>query len=374
MARAERKALIAQLEGLRESKVLAYVTSDRAPVPGQMSDDALRPMYDHLRGLGRIPKLDLFVYSLGGAIDTPWRIVNALRQLCDEWNILIPLRANSAATLLALGADEIVLGPQGELGPIDPLLNFQREGRQEQVNVEDVMAYLKLIQTRVGLSDQSALSQAVSTLAGRLDAVSLGSVYRTHSHIRDVARRILLSRKTPANEQTLASIIETLAERVYAHGHAIGFRDAKAIGLPLSEPSAEVEGIMWALFCDFEEEMKSRSPVDPVWAVNSQDRYQEESTIVFVESQAMGHTYTGILDVKANRTMPGSLNISVNFNLQVPPGFDPAQAQALQQLLQAVQAQLGQQAQQAVMEALRQNAPLAGAEIGFRNGRWLKRD
>jgi hypothetical protein len=29
--------------------------------------------------------LDLFIYSRGGAIDVPWRIVTALRQTSDEW-------------------------------------------------------------------------------------------------------------------------------------------------------------------------------------------------------------------------------------------------------------------------------------------------
>jgi hypothetical protein len=30
----------------------------------------------------------------------------------------------------------------------------------------------------------------------------------------------------------MGTIIETLAERVYAHGHAIGFQEAKDVGLP----------------------------------------------------------------------------------------------------------------------------------------------
>jgi ClpP class serine protease len=148
MPRQERKALIQQIEDARESRVLTYVTSDRTPAGAQIGDDAVRPMYAHLREMGHSKKLDLLIYSRGGAIDVPWRIVTALRQTSDHWNILIPFRANSAATLIALGADQIVLGPQGELGPIDPQLTIQRMvplpggGQmpvQEQMSVEDIM-------------------------------------------------------------------------------------------------------------------------------------------------------------------------------------------------------------------------------------------
>lgn len=94
MTRERRKELVEQLEQLRGSKVLAYVTSDRKPASGQIGDDAVRPLYDHLRQMGHVKKLDLFVYSTGGAIDVPWRIVTALRTTADEWQVLIPFRAN----------------------------------------------------------------------------------------------------------------------------------------------------------------------------------------------------------------------------------------------------------------------------------------
>ena len=59
--------------------------------------------------MGHVERLEMSSSQpAGGAIDVPWRIATALRAAADEWNMLIPFRANSAATLLALGADEIV--------------------------------------------------------------------------------------------------------------------------------------------------------------------------------------------------------------------------------------------------------------------------
>lgn len=386
MPREAREALIEQIEEARGSRVLAYVTSDRQPATGQIGDDAVRPMYEHLREIAHAEKLDLFIYSRGGAIDVPWRIVTALRQASDEWSILVPFRANSAATLIALGADRIVLGRQGELGPIDPQLGVQRfmpqpgGGQaiiQEQVSLEDVMAYTKFVQERAGLSDQDALATSLGKLTDRLDAVVLGNAYRTHLHIRDVASRMLRSRKEPANEQTMAAIIETLAERVYAHGHAIGLREAEDIGLPVEAAPDDLDDLMWRLLNDYEEHMKLLDPIDPIKAVEGTDIYKETSSIALVESTWGAHEFVGEVEVRAKRQIPQSVNVNLNLSLQLPAGIDANQLpaalqQALQQLVQQGQQALAQNALAAVQEALKQQAPLAGWEAGFRGGVWQK--
>lgn len=380
MPRAKRKVLIEQIEQLRGSRVLCYVTGDRAPAVAQIGDDAIRPMYEHLREIGETEKLDFFLYSRGGAIDVPWRIVTALRTAARDWSVLIPFRANSAATLLALGADEIILGRFGELGPIDPIMNIQRvmpvpggpgTVMQDFVSVEDVMAYVKFVQERAGLSDQAALSIGLTKLTERLDAVALGSAHRTHSHIRDVARRMLLSRNKPHSEQTMATIVETLAERVYAHGHAIGLKTAQEIGLPAVAAEPKLDQLMWELLNEYEVDMKLLRPIDPAAALAGTDKYSEDAVIAIVETKAAAHEFTGKVEISARRQMPQNLNVSFNLNLQVPPGVANQQmASALQQLLQQAQQAILQQAQQAVQQALQSQAPLVGIEAGFRSGEW----
>jgi len=386
MSREERKNLIEGIERKRSSKVISYVTGDRNPFPAQLGDDAVRPLYSHIRELGKVQRLDLFIYSRGGAIDVPWRIVSALRSTSEEWNILIPFRANSAATLIALGADSIVLGSQGELGPIDPIMQLQRmvpsrNGPsavvQDAISVEDVMAYVRFVQERGGISDQQARATALDKLTGRVDPVALGNLYRTYSHIRDVARRILLSRKTPSGEDVLNLIVSTLAERVYAHGHAIGFTTAKEIGLPVEEPDDELDSMMWRLFEAYERDMRLVEPIDPVTAVSTQDRFEEPGVIAILESTSGVDEFRGNMEVRAKRQMPANLQVSVNLNLQFPPGIDlqqlPAQIQQLlQQLMQNLQQAAVQQAQQAVQQALQSQAPLIGADAAFRNGRWVR--
>jgi hypothetical protein len=55
----------------------------------------------------------------------------------------------------------------------------------------------------------------------------------------------------------MATIVETLAERVYAHGHAIGFKDAKEIGLPAQAATTQEDGAMWDLLNEYESDMKN---------------------------------------------------------------------------------------------------------------------
>ena len=331
MAHAERKALIEKIEETRDSKVIAFVTGDRPPAPAQLGDDAIRPLYDHLRHLGHVAKLDLFIYSRGGAIDVPWRIATALRNTSDTWNVLVPFRANSAATLLSLGADQIVWGRLGELGPIDPILTMQKQiippngppvAVQESLSVEDIMAYGRFVRDRAGISDQAALAQSLQRLTERLDAVTIGNAYRTHSHVREVARRLLLSRKKPPTEQAMDTIIETLAERVYAHGHAIGFTEAKDIGLPCAKAPDQLDALMWSLLQTYEADLKMLDPFDPFDAVQTVDKHREAWPSGLIDSADLSHEFSGELEVIAKRQIPQNMTINVNAPINLPPGVD----------------------------------------------------
>src|SRR5512138_402966 len=52
-----------------------------------------------------------------------WRTSWSARRRGAGVTAVVPLQAKSAATLFCLGCDEIVLGPLGELGPLDAQVN-----------------------------------------------------------------------------------------------------------------------------------------------------------------------------------------------------------------------------------------------------------
>jgi hypothetical protein len=69
--------------------------------------------------------LDLFLHSPGGDGEAADQICAYLRTQFDHIRAIVPLYAMSAATMMALSADVIVMGAHSQLGPIDPQLTIQ---------------------------------------------------------------------------------------------------------------------------------------------------------------------------------------------------------------------------------------------------------
>ena len=65
-------------------------------------------------------ELDLIIHSPGGSPQAAEQIINYLRTQFKYIRAIVPIQAKSAATMIALGCDEIVMGNHSELGPIDP--------------------------------------------------------------------------------------------------------------------------------------------------------------------------------------------------------------------------------------------------------------
>jgi hypothetical protein len=104
---------------------------------------------------------------------------------------------------------------------------------------------------------------------------------------------MLLSRNKPHSEQAMATIVETLAERVYAHGHAIGLTTAKEIGLPAVAAEPPLDQLLWELLNEYENDMKLLRPLDPAAAVATTDKYSEAAVISIVETKAAAREFTG---------------------------------------------------------------------------------
>jgi hypothetical protein len=111
MAYEQRLKLVKEIEDLRQSKVVAYLTSLRPNLAAMMADDNVRVFFDHLLLLPSRPvkQLDIFPCSNGGSSVVPWRLISLFREFAERVGVIIPYRAYSAATMLALGADEIVM-------------------------------------------------------------------------------------------------------------------------------------------------------------------------------------------------------------------------------------------------------------------------
>lgn len=79
----------------------------------------MQGMMEVCRGLTG-DELDLIIHSPGGQAEATKSLVSYLRGRYSKIRVFVPLAAMSAATMLALAADEVVMGKHSQLGPIDP--------------------------------------------------------------------------------------------------------------------------------------------------------------------------------------------------------------------------------------------------------------
>jgi hypothetical protein len=63
---------------------------------------------------------DLLIETSGGWTDPTEKIASLLRSMVSDLRVIVPCRAKSNGTILALTGSEIIMGPCSELGPADP--------------------------------------------------------------------------------------------------------------------------------------------------------------------------------------------------------------------------------------------------------------
>jgi Serine dehydrogenase proteinase len=110
----------------RQRKTVVYMlgagdpTANRPDIPmtKRTAEQLANSLGDH-----RFDDLDLIVQSSGGDIHAAYLIMSMLRERMNKGKgklvVCVPSRAQSAATLLCLGADQILLGDLAALGPLD---------------------------------------------------------------------------------------------------------------------------------------------------------------------------------------------------------------------------------------------------------------
>lgn len=267
MTKEDRHEIIKSIEDTRGSFLISYVTSTRPGLESGMAMDSVRFIYEHLRKLStpkNETKIDLFLHSNGGDGIVPWKLVTLIREYCDEFNVIIPHRAFSAATLTALGANSIIMHPMGMLGPTDPTVtnpfNPPDPKNPKQllgISVEDVTAFISLVKEDVGIRHEDELIQAFNILAEKVHPLALGNVKRFQSQSRMLAKKLMYLHQRKDDAHKIDEIADNLTSKLFFHGHPINRQEARDLGLNnIVNPSQDLEDLIWQLYCEYEKEMK----------------------------------------------------------------------------------------------------------------------
>jgi len=122
---AERKRQLQRVSDLRGRDVLVFATDinkQTGPISIDYAD--LLPFTDQLSNL-KGTKLDLILETPGGSGEFAEDLVKAMRAKYEDVAVIVPGYAKSAGTIMAMAADEILMGPNSALGPIDAQIFYQ---------------------------------------------------------------------------------------------------------------------------------------------------------------------------------------------------------------------------------------------------------
>jgi hypothetical protein len=250
---------------MQGSRALLYVTGDR---PGQetiIHSEVLDHFTEHLDAIGVTPRISLILHTRGGDGMAAWSLLNLIQMFCDELQIIVPVKAHSAGTMMAIGAHEIVMTKQSTLSPIDPSINHPLapqvvgapDGTRTSVSVEAIKGYLDLARDTLG-AQKTALSGVMLDLAAQVHPLVLGDTYRRRQQTQSLAEKLL--KPHVKNAENRKKIISFLSSDSGSHGYTLNRREAKALGLNVSKCSPELYTLLKKIYEDFREEMELRKP------------------------------------------------------------------------------------------------------------------
>lgn len=309
---------LSQLSKLRGAEIIVYITGDKVP-PDKFGTvialDTLPLFYKQFSKLGKQKKISLFLYSNGGHLNAPWPIVNLIREYCDEFEVIVPFKALSAATLISLGADKILMTPLSQLSPIDPIGTFQvSEDKRENISIEDVTGFVSFAKEKIGIAEQMALSEVLKKLSDQIKPSILGSVNRTHSLIRELAKKMLKLHRKTLEEERAQKIVDNLAERLFSHDHFINRKEAKDIGLKdiVQYATAEEEQMINKVMDQYKTEMELNKDLNPLEILGKKDQVEYSLVRAIIKSSKEERKF--ISKYKIVKTLSPQGQISINIS------------------------------------------------------------
>jgi len=222
-----------------------------------------------LDDIGPTKKISLILHSNGGQTLAAWRLVNLIQTFCDELEVLIPLKALSAGTLISIGADKLVMTKQAALGPIDPSVNnplnpeitINGQRKRVPVSVENVRGYLDAATTELGIKDSESRAHILTNLASHIHPLVLGEIFRSRAQIRFLASKLI--KRQIGDAKKVKKIIDFLCADSGSHDYTINRREAVDLGLNVEKPSPAFYALLRKIQESYTTELKLLEPYDP---------------------------------------------------------------------------------------------------------------
>ena len=240
---------------------------------GSVCQNDVVGFYEFLRGMkgkdgkpaAKVDTLYLFIKSSGGDGTASLRIVHLLRQHAKRVVVLAPMECVSAATMIALGANEIRMGPLAYLSAVDTSLRHalspvDKDNDRVSVSQNELSRILNVWDREAQRGRVAANSSAkkrgdVPGLTEQLNPYSaifehihplvIGAVDRASSLSIRLCDEIMSYHMTDAKKRQ--AISAALNADYPSHAYPITVREAKRVGLNVTELGAELNELLIAL-------------------------------------------------------------------------------------------------------------------------------
>jgi len=305
MSKSERQSLITALEKERNSKVIVYITGDRPGLETKIATDIFPMFHKHLTAIGEQKRIDLFIYSTGGLTNAGYGLVNLFREFCKEFSVIIPFKAYSCATLISLGANEIVMPKLGQLSPIDPSLEHPlgpvinipgQPPRIMQISVEDVNAFFSLAKSSE-LKSEESMKQVFQILASNVNPLALGAVQRSREQIAFLAKELM--KRHDSDKEHINKVVEILTKGRFSHDYLIGPTEAKDIlGLNVINPDSNTTKTIMELFDLYNKMFLLDTPYNLEAALGKNDKVDVSLDRAIIESTNFTHVFRTLREVR----------------------------------------------------------------------------
>jgi hypothetical protein len=236
------QAVMAKLAEKLGGPLVAYWNNPR----GSVCHSDVVALYDVLGRIGRHETIFLFIKSDGGSGQVSLRLVNLLRQHCRQLVALAPLECASAATMVALGADRILMGPTAYLTAVDTSLNhalspLDRDNDRVSVSLDELQRVIRLWREQQVKPEENAYK----SLFAHVHPLVIGAVDRAESLSIMLCRELLgYHIADPAQAERIAG---TLNSKYPSHSYPILLDEAVKIGLAAERMPVEINTLLLEL-------------------------------------------------------------------------------------------------------------------------------
>ena len=245
-----RQQQIRAIEDRTGRRLICYVAGPNTSI----SSFDIPPFVDLLDDVHDGEHLDLMLHTPGGDVDQAERIVLLCRKKVGSgsFRVVVPDGAKSAGTLIAIAADEIVMGYPSELGPIDPIVFITTPGGEQMAR--PAQSFLDGLEEIVQQTGGGALSPAYFPLLDKLDPALIDFCRKALQRSEQFAERFLgqyMLKADPEKAKVVAKELNDVKKHL-SHGAVIDAQRAQAMGLRVTylEPDNDLWQAYWRLYCE----------------------------------------------------------------------------------------------------------------------------